>query len=143
MCPLKGELGEFQVGVCSQRKEGGRHQFAVGKQGLRLNPFEMQRGIERFRRRKAAGQIEESSIGFPPAQTARAMTCGEGGCLIEKEKLRPTIGLHQLPLPALVFQLAEDPGTMPPSCRHELLLRVMQNSAIARKQATSWTSFNL
>jgi hypothetical protein len=74
----------------------------------------------------------ELGVSLMPARIARAMACGEGCRLVQKEQLRVVIRSEQCPLHVVKFQFATNPGFVRPLVA-DLLRIIVEDSPVAHQ----------
>lgn len=85
---------------------------------------------------------EESFVGCAAAEGAGTVSGGESGGFVQEEEFGPVAGLHELAVPALKLEFADNPGFVTPAGGDELLLVVVEDAAVASEEATGGISFD-
>lgn len=76
-------------------------------------------------------------VGVAPTEFAGAMTGGQRDGFVKEEELGVIAGAHDLAVPILVLQDADDPGLVPPAGAAKVSVVVVEDAAISHKEAAS------
>ncbi len=142
MRPEQAASRLFEIGLRTDGVDAVYGQVLEADCRLFVGALRVERCIELLCGR-AARQFQELIVGGAAAQCTGAMAGCESGGFIEKEEFGPVPGLHQFSSPAFVFQLANDPGFVSPGGGNQLLIVVVQDSAISGEEAAGWGAFDV
>ena len=68
------------------------------------------------------------------------MSGGESGGFVEEKEFGPVAGLHDLAVPALEFEFADDPRFVTPAGGDELLQVVVEDATVADEKTAGGTA---
>ena len=136
---MQGGFGDEEGGVAPDDR-AGRQGFDVGAVSAVVccagdHAGKVERMVEVFcGPGRGEGLAESAGVGAP-TQRAGAVARREGHGFVEEKEFGVVARLHDLAVPVFVVQSASDPGLVAPAGAAEALIGVMQNAAIAHKEA--------